>query len=264
MDARVRIGLVVAVGTLALCLDRPLSLGVLAGTTLVAAMTRPRSAGWRLRLLGALVLLTWSTALSQALFWEGQPRTPIHVGLTFYREGFLHGVVQSLRFGAVLGAGVWLSTGTPPDRLIAALLALRLPFGLALMGATAMRFVPLVTEEVLAVRQARARRGRPIWRRSPAAWLREEAALLRPIAARALRRARTLAESLEARGFHPTAPRAVMEPLRFNALDWAVGVGAGLATGGIVVARLLYVAYGAELYYSPGLRPLYALVRGWM
>jgi energy-coupling factor transport system permease protein len=264
MDPRLRIGLVAAVGTLALCLDRPLSLGVLALATWAAALTRPRSAGWRLRLLAALLLLAWSTALSQALFWEGQPRTPIHLGLTFYREGFLHGLVQSLRFGAVLGAGVWLSTGTPPDRLIAALLALRLPFGLALMGATAMRFVPLVTEEVLAVRQARARRGRLIWRRSPAAWLREEAALLRPIAARALRRARTLAESLEARGFHPTAPRAVREPLRFRRSDWLIGVGAGLGTSAIVLARLLYVAYGVEVYYSPGLRPLYAAVRAWM
>ena len=76
--------------------------------------------------------------------------------------------------------------------------------------------------------------------------------------------ARALAESLETRGFHPTAPRAVRDPLRFG---WADALGLALAVGvtsAAALARGAYVLYGAELYYSPGLRPLYAFVRAWM
>ncbi|MFN7143347.1 MAG: hypothetical protein ACK4YP_06190, partial [Myxococcota bacterium] len=111
---------------------------------------------------------------------------------------------------------------------------------------------------------ARARRGRPAWARSPWAWMKLEVALLRPVVARALRRARALAESLETRGFHPTAPRAVREPLRMTAVDVAGLVTVALVAAAAAAARGLYVLYGAELYYAPALRPLYAFVRAWM
>lgn len=268
-DPRARLGVLFCLGTLVLCLEGALPLGLLAATTSLAAMLHPRAVGWRLRFLAGVALLAWSTALSQGLFWADWPRTPLVVlsrspSIVVCREGVVHGLVQSLRFLALMAAGLWVALSTAPDRLVAGLLAMRVPFGIALMGVTALRFVPLVGVELLAVRQARARRGRPLWQRTPWAWLRLEAALLRPVAARALRRARALAESLETRGFHPTAPRAVREPLRFG---WGDGVGLGLAaivTMLAVCARGLYVLYGAELYYSPGLRPLYAFVRGWM
>ena len=268
-DPRARLAAVFGLGVLVLCLDGAASLGALAAGSSLAALAHPRAAGWRLRYVGGVALLAWTTALSQGLFWADWPRTPLVVlvrepYLAIAREGVVHGLVQSLRFVALTGAGIAVALSTSPERLVAALLALRVPFGVALMGATALRFVPLVGAELLAVRQARARRGRPIWARSPTAWLALEVALLRPVVARALRRARALAESLETRGFHPTAPRAVREPLR-------MGLGDRLAVGGIavvvtaaVVARGLYVLYGAELYYAPELRPLYAFVRAWM
>jgi hypothetical protein len=42
-----------------------------------------------------------------------------------------------------------------------------------------------------------------------------------------------------------------------------LGVVATIVTAA-VFARGLYVLYGAELYYTPALRPLYAFVRAWM
>jgi energy-coupling factor transport system permease protein len=268
-DPRARLGTLFCLGVLVLCLEGAFPLGTLAGLTTLLALAHPRAAGWRLRFLGGVALLAWSTALSQGLFWSEWPRTPVVVlcrspAVVLWREGLVHGLVQSFRFVALAAAGLWVAVATSPDRIVTGLLALRVPYGVALMGATALRFVPLVGEELVAVRRARARRGRPVWQRGLGAWVRLEAAMLRPVVARALRRARALAESLETRGFHPTAPRAVREPLHFGGLD-TVGLGAAVVVStAAFVARALYVLYGSELYYTPGLRGLYAFVRAWM
>lgn len=263
-DVPARILALAAVGVAALVLDRPVSLGLLAAACLAAALIPRRMAGWRLRLVGTLLLLAWSTALSQGLFYAGQPRTPFAVGpVTLWREGFAHGLVQSLRFGAVACAGLALAVSTPTERLTEALVRLRVPWGLALMATTALRFVPIVGSEVLATRRARSRRGRPLWRRWPWHWAREEAALLRPVAARALRRARSLAETLDARGFHPTAPRRLAGVGRVMRERLPAIVFASLTTLA-VGARAAFILYGAEIVYLPALRPLYAWVRAWL
>lgn len=265
-DPRARIVALFLLGLLLLAVEgaAPLALAaVLAGVGLLRA---PGVAGWRLRILAGFALLTWSTVLSQALFYADWPRTPLlSLGpLTLWREGALHGLTQSARFLALTAAGIWLAVSTPTDRLLAALRALRVPFGLTLMGVAVVRFVPMVGGEWVAVRAARAARGRPTWARGPWAWLRLEVALLRPVLARSIRRARALAESLETRGFHPTAPRAVREPLRFSGVDTLAVGGLSLLTVATLAARLLFVAYGLELYYHPSLRPLYGFVRAWL
>ena len=161
---------------------------------------------------------------------------------------------------ALVGLGVAVSTA--PDRLHAALLKLRVPFGLALMASTSLRLLPELADELMTVRRARARRGRPAHRRPPWAWLALEVGMLRPVVARSVRRARTLAESLDARGFD--APRAVWRPLRMAGVDWAALGGALGLTLALVSARLVTLLYTSETWYSPGLRPLYGFVRDWL
>lgn len=263
VDARVRLAGLVALGVAVVCLDRAVSLGLVAAAALAGALVHPKTRGWRGALLGTAVTLAWGTALSQALFYLGVPRTPWTFGpVTLWREGFLHGLVQSFRYVAVSAAGLAVALATPTDRLVAALAAVRVPFGLAMMASAALRFVPTVGTETLAVRRARARRGRPAWARPLRAWLVLEAELLVPVMARSVRRARALAETLEARGFHPTAPRPPERPLRLTErLTLTMG---GVGMGMLVGLRLVYAAYGAELWYSPGLRGVYAFVRAWM
>lgn len=265
-DPRARLLGLFLLGALLLALEGARPLAALAAAALLALLVHPRARGWRLRVLATAALFAWTTALSQGLFYAGWPRSPlVQLGpLTVWREGLLYGLAQSLRFVTLLAAGALVALTTPVDRLIAALVALRVPFGLALMAATVLRFVPVVGAEWMAVRGARSRRGRPAWRRSPWAWLELEASLLRPVVARSLRRARALAESLEARGFHPTAPRTEREPLRMTAGDRALLAGLAAVTVAALGARMVYAAYGAELVYLPELRGLYAFVRAWM
>lgn len=265
LDPRTRLALVGLVGLLAVCAEGSVALGVLA-LAAGLAFVRHRPSG---RTLGgaALMLLaiTWSTVLAQGLFYGDEPRVAlVSFGpLTLWRQGVTHGLVQSLRFIAMTLAGFALAASTPPERLFAALRALRVPFGLSFLVVTALRFVPDVASEWQAVRTARARRGHPAWRRAPWAWVALETALLAPVLARTMRRARALAESLDARGFDPVAPRAVRRPLRFRVVD-RVTLGAAASLGlGVAAARALFVLYVTDTWYHPALRSLYAMVRAW-
>ena len=98
----------------------------------------------------------------------------------------------------------------------------------------------------------------------PTAWLAQEVSLLRPVVARAWRRAQNLAESLDARGFDPVAPRTLRRPLRLRAVDGAVLAGALTVSLAGVGTRLLYLLYLSETLYLPHLRPLYGFVRRWL
>ncbi len=265
VEARMAVALLVATGVLALTLEAPLALGVVAAICVTLAMVQPRMDGWRWPLVAGLALLSWSTAFSQALFYADLPRTPIPIGpITLWKEGFLHGLVQSLRFTAVTAAGLAVALGVPSEDLALVLQRLRVPWGLALMATTSLRFLPVVGAEVVASRRARARRGRSVWRRTPWNWAIQEGNLLRPVAARCIRRAQALAETLDARGFHPSSPRTTARVSSMSTLAAAVAGSAMFGALAIAAARVLYLLYGADILYVPGLRPLYAFVRAWM
>ena len=90
-----------------------------------------------------------------------------------------------------------------------------------------------------------------------------EAACLAPVLARTLRRARALAESLDARGFDPVAPRAVRRPLLLRSGDAVVLTGALAASTLVLICRLLFALYTSDTWYHPVLLPVYAAVRAW-
>ena len=139
LDPRTRIILVFNASLMALVLDHWASLLALTLMCFIPFLSRAR---WTRRALGLSVLVIWSTVVSQSLFYNAEPRVAlVHLGpLTVWREGVIHGLVQSMRMVAVGLAGVALAVRTPPDRLFAGLLRLRLPFGLALMAGSAFRW----------------------------------------------------------------------------------------------------------------------------
>ena len=263
MDPRTRIALVACVGLLAISLEQPTSLGLLVALCLVPFLQD------RTHLRMALLIsvgIVWSTVIAQGIFYRAEPRLALaHLGpLTLWPEGVVYGFVQSLRGVAVGRSGVALSTQTAPDRLYAALLRLRLPFGLALMATSAFRFLPELNEAWHTVRRARARRGRPAHHRSPTAWLKLEVGLMRPLVARALRRSWALAESLDARGFDPIAPRATRRPLKMATWEPPMLGALALLTLSVLGAKLLFLLYASDSVYIAVLRPLYGFVRAWL
>jgi energy-coupling factor transport system permease protein len=256
--------LVLSVGAFGLLLDRPAALGVLCAVSVLALALAPIAAVWKGRALVVAAAVVWSTALSQGLFYGDEPRVPVvELGpLVVWREGLVHGLVQSLRLVASGLAGVVLATTTPMDRLFSALVALRVPHVGAFLAVTALRTVPTVAEELLEVRAARARRGRPLWPRWPWGWLDQEMRMWRPVAARAVRRARTMADSLDVRGFDRERPR----PRDLPPLPVIERAGLGLLAAtwtALLCAEVVTWAYQQDLLYVPSLRPLYGAVRTW-
>ncbi len=263
LDPRTRILLVFNASLLAVVLDHWGSLLLLASFCFIPFLAKAR---WTRRALVLSALVVWSTVVSQSLFYSAEPRVALfHIGpLTVWREGVVYGLVQSMRMVAVGLAGIALAIRTPPDRLFAGLLRLRLPFGLALMAGAAFRFMPELARAWTVVRQARARRGRPAHHRNPWAWLTLEVSLLRPLVARAIRRAWCLGESLDSRGFDPVAPRAVRQPLVFSGFERPLIAAATAITVSALTMRLLYLMYTWDSIYIPELRPMYAFVRHWL
>jgi len=267
LDPRVRLGLLLCCGVLAVVLSSPLALGLLAAASAASLLFVGIPRRWLLRGGLGLLAIVWSTVLSQGLFYADLPRVPLlRLGpIVVWEQGVLWGLVQSMRFVATLLAGIAVAVSTPADRIHAALLRLRVPFGLAFLASMALRTVPETARSALIVRRARARRGRALWARSPWAWLRLEVELLRPIVAEALRRARALAEALDSRGFDPTGGTSSLTArLRLRPVERGLLVAASALTLGAVSARLLFVLYGAEILYLPALRPLYGFVRSWL
>ena len=150
---------------------------------------------------------------SQALFFAQTPRTPLVTiinpdygslgaltgGLYIYREGILYGAVQGLRSASMLALGLLVCWTSDPRQLLKALLAWRLSPQLAFMLVTAIRFLPVMaaeTGEVITALQLRSdsQRGRK-------AVLQHLPYICKPLLARCLRRAQTLALSVVSRGF---------------------------------------------------------------
>jgi len=184
----------------------------------------------------AIVLLViWSTIYSQGVFYRGAHGRPLftiipafawngetYAGLHFYAEGAQYGAGQSLRLVANLLAGSSVALSTSPERLMAALIRLRIPTALSYMGTAALRSLPLALEEWAALRLAyrlRSGRLRPGRRWAPFRRLREELRLLEPLLATTLRRASALAFAVRARGFDPAQPRTHFPPLAMRAWE---------------------------------------------
>ncbi len=263
-DPRRDVGLVFAVGCLAVLLERPLALLVLAAVPLGAVVVAaPR---WRRVALLTALAFAWSAALSQGLFYAGVPRTPLVTAgpVVIWAEGVGWGLAQGLRAIATTAAGMALVARHPGDRIGAALARLGVPAGLAFLAMVSLRALPGFGAEIAQVREARARRGRPIGDRGPLARLALEVDLLRPIVARTLRRARTLGDSLLVRGIDPADPPQLPPGPRLPAKDRAVLAGVAAFVLGVAALKAITAVYLADVAYVPAWRGLYAWTRAWL
>lgn len=234
LDPRVKLAWVFSVSVAAATIDDVRGLAFMTLVSAAAATGLKLTVrGWA-AILVMLGLLVWGTMLSQGLFYYGETvlvtfvaprqfRNYAFPGIRLTQEGLIYGAIQSLRFVATTLAGLTASLSTSPERMLAALVRIKLPTALAYMTTAALRFVPVVLNEVRAVRQARRLRGGGFAWIGPAGdrWgpYRDEVQLLLPILAASLRRAETLAESVTARGFDPRAPRTFYPPLTMRGIE---------------------------------------------
>lgn len=274
LNVLTKLGALGVFAILAVLLDNVGALGVVAAISAVALLSSRPSAA-RLRLAGGVAALTvWGMMLGQAIFYAQLPRTVVvrlvpdwipvlgtwTGGINLYGEGFVYGLMQSLRAVTVLAAGLTLCWTTDGGELLVGMRRLRVPYGLAFMTVTALRFLPLVFAEVSTVLEVTRLRGgklrgghRGLWR----TWL----GILRAIFANAIRRASMLALSVRSRAFDPGADRSAWRETALGVPDKAVLGLLGVILLMVAANKLLFWAYVVQVYYNPLLRPVYDLTR---
>ena len=275
LDPRVKIILLGCFSLFSVVLDRWPSLLCLTGLALTSALMARLDWG-KLKLMLLLAgMVTWGTMLSQAIFYYGEPRTvlwhlagpetpilgPLLGELNFYREGFEYGALQSLRFSAMTIFGLVFCWTTDSAAMFRGMVRVRVPFVLAFMTVTAVRFLPVIIEEFRLVMVAwRMRRGRIIVL-NPLATVRNWLGIIRPVLINCYRRSNILALSIQARAFSPQTAAGAQEhdslPPGARLVLWG-GVGFTLA---VTAGKILYWLYLAGIFYSSGLRWLYELNR---
>ncbi|HYY73615.1 MAG TPA: energy-coupling factor transporter transmembrane component T [Solirubrobacterales bacterium] len=161
--------------------------------------------------------------------------------------GWDAGLLVAFRLAAMGIAFIMFSITTDPFDWGMAMYQSGLNYKVAFMFAFAMRFFPLLQEELVVIRNALTARGyRAIGSRNPYVFLRGVAISIMPLGLGALRRSRDIALAMELRGFNYAetvgARRTVFRDIRMRPRDHAVVAVSGL---GLVAAVGLSVRLGA-------------------
>lgn len=226
LDPRVKILWTIV---LSLLLFRAGLAGGLLLTAVLAAVGFLSGIGLRrfLSVLNPLFVLVGLLFVLNAFFSSGPvllavPGLPVALTST----GLHRGATVAWQFLCLVSAGLLLTLTTPPALLVTGLERLLKPAGrlgvpyaeIALMVSLALRFLPMLIEELAQIRCARLARGSDPRSGTPSKRLRAVSALVVPLILGTFRRADALIEAMEARGYGP-GPRTAMRILRFTPLD---------------------------------------------
>lgn len=260
LNGRTKLLVLFLFAILMITVDNPRTLFVLFSFTLLLHIVA-RTSIYKWKVLAVLLLLgLWGSMFSQALFYAQTPRSPLFViispeagilgqltgGLYVYREGILYGAVQGLRSASMLTLGLLVCWTSDPRQLLQAMLAWRLSPQLAFMLVTAIRFLPVLaaeTGEIITALQLRSdsQRGRT-------AVLRHLPYIAKPLLARCLRRAQTLALSVVSRGFFLAGARKRKEV-------WALSERSACAALAVLVvavvsSKIIYLLSEQGFYFG--------------
>ena len=277
LEGRTKLILLGLVALLAVLVDSPRTLLILLWLSLLLhAVTCPSAARWRVIMM-LLLLTMWGTMVSQALFYNQEPRTEIVClitpvtpivgmmtgGLYLYREGLEHGAEQALRSGIMLLSGLLVCWNTDARQLLRVLIYWKIPYEFVFMLITSLRFLPVIlneTDTVLTAQRLRGGEGRRSL--SPIRLICLTFRTLLPILARSMRRAETLAMSVESRGFGRS-----VHPVDLG--NWPSGEKSCCRLGvlGVLGIMALKVAYSLQyngIAYFPSLSNFYDYMQWWL
>ena len=148
--------------------------------------------------------------------------------VTVFSDGAWYALCYPLRFSVCVLMGALLLLTTTPAKLTDAFDALLSPLArlglpaheLAMVFSLMLRFIPTLTDEALAIRDAQAARGGAIEQGNPLRRLQAAASIVVALLASAAHHADNLARALDARGYVGGAQRSQWHPLRMKPLDW--------------------------------------------
>jgi energy-coupling factor transport system permease protein len=278
MDPRAKILILISTAFIAVTLDNQKSMFLLFLTVLSGFVLARMPAIKIKTLVLLLAFLVWGTIYSQALFYSQLPRTVIFTiispdfpvlgwmtsgGLFVYEEGLHHGAIQALRSASILSLGLLMCWTTDSRDMLNGLVGLRIPYSVAFMVVTAVRFLPIIITEVATVITVQRLRGfNP--KKFGSGIIKTSLNILTPTLANCVRRTGTLAVSIQSRAFRQNLNRTYLKKLKFSETDKILVIIFIFAAISIVIIKLLYNMYTSGIFYTSGLRPVYAIARGYL
>lgn len=277
LDGRTKLLILAAAAFLSITVDSPRTLFLLFMAMLsLHVAARSSLDRWRILLL-FLLLGIWGAMVSQALFYNQEPRTVVAClaspstpvvgrltgGIFLYSEGLEYGAVQALRSAIMLTTGLLICWTTDPRQLLKSFLAWKMPYELSFMLITGIRFLPVIFNETAVVLTAQRLRGfEPLKTLSPRKMIQTAFQTLFPILARTLRRAATLTYSVESRGFGRKVH--VVSLPRWPAGERYICFISLSLLAVLLLLKLLYALQFNGLIYVAGLRGMYDFIKLWM
>jgi energy-coupling factor transport system permease protein len=170
----------------------------------------------------AIILLTsvsyspehFVTPMAQHVIW------PIGGGLALTAGGLLYGLTLLSRILVMVLMSSVLIYCTPLDDFLQLLQKLRMPYQLAFVVTTAIRFVPTMTAKTENILEAQRARGSPIGSGGFVGRIRTYVPVMVPMMVEALRLSETLAVAMLNRGYGARAKTTPLRELRLEGRDY--------------------------------------------
>lgn len=276
LDARTKLLFAAAVSMGVLLIDSPLTLYFIFLFVLFMHFIAKSSFSKWLVLMLIILIGVWGSVVSQAMFYNQLPRTPILCllamdesrlmmsdGVYLYREGIQYGALQALRAATMVSAGMLLCWTTDQRDLLKGFIYWKMPYELAFMSITSLRFLPDIVTETMTVMTAQKLRGaKPFRSLKINRLIHTLYQILYPILARTIKRAGTLALSVESRGFGRSLRVQTLKLWAGKEKICAAGIGILICI--LFGVKLIYWLQFNGVLYLSSFRPVYDLVKIWL
>ncbi|MGC8837776.1 MAG: energy-coupling factor transporter transmembrane component T family protein [Anaerolineae bacterium] len=258
LDFRTKLAILGVATFLAFLWDSPVTTGALAGVVVLLCLLAGLRKGYLLRMGGimlpffALVLLTHgflNTYVGRTALWTAPADWPLVRGwLWLTREGLLYGLMVIFRTITLVLVIPLVVFTTELDELVVGLVRLRVPYKVAFVLASTLRFVPLLLGEVQSIIEAQRLRGLETERMGLVQRVRLYSRIAVPLILGALVRSQQIEVVLASRAFSGSKERTYLHTTRLRTADYAV-LGATLAVA--VAAVLALALWGVGRFHGP-------------
>ncbi len=154
---------------------------------------------------------------------------------------FSRSVSLALRLLAMMTSFSFFFLTVHPDELSQALIKMHVKYEFALAVSMAMRYVPTLGQDAYAIMDAQKSRGVELDKGNLIKRIRNIVPIIVPLIVVAIRRALSISESMESRGFGASGGRTYMDMIQFRRKDWVIVT---ISLVGLILVLLLKFWWG--------------------
>lgn len=222
----------------------------------------------------------WGIIWLQAIFYEAYPRhalfyiippklisqnTPViggmYEGIAVYYEGFIYGMVQSLRMVIPMTFGLLIFWTEDPVRILIGLNKLKMPYTISFMVMTCIRFIPITFSEAkITFNSQKLRKYKPFTLKGVIFLYGIYDAVIHtlvPLLSNCIRKSANMAKSADSRAFRAYDKRTEIRELKFTLIDKIILICMILFMLTIICFKILLYFSDKNIYYSHFLVPIY-------